>query len=25
MGSDLPPLPQSEPANLDDGTDDLPF
>ncbi|MGB6035183.1 MAG: DUF3127 domain-containing protein [Cryomorphaceae bacterium] len=25
VGSDLPPLPQSEPANLDDGTDDLPF
>lgn len=25
IGSDLPPLPQSEPANLDDGIDDLPF
>jgi hypothetical protein len=25
IGSDLPPLPQSEPANLDDGSDDLPF
>jgi len=25
LGSDLPPLPEAEPANLDDGTDDLPF
>jgi hypothetical protein len=25
VGNELPPLPESEPANLDDGTDDLPF
>lgn len=25
IGNELPPLPESEPANLDDGTDDLPF
>lgn len=24
-GTELPPLPESEPANMDDDTDDLPF